>query len=104
MNPYLEGADLKRLYQDWNKKVQETIPPNRLLIFNVKEGWAPLCKFLGAPVPDKPFPKANNRDEFNDFTTRDKTEITTFPKVVIRSIIKFGLSTILFGVCSYFLL
>ena len=30
---------------------------HRLLIFEVKEGWEPLCKFLGKPVPDVPFPK-----------------------------------------------
>ena len=30
-------------------------------VFNVKEGWAPLAKFLGVPAPSKPFPRANDR-------------------------------------------
>src|SRR5215211_2851990 len=37
--------------------VRETIAPGRLLVFDVNEGWAPLCAFLGVPVPeDEPFP------------------------------------------------
>ncbi|MCA9698204.1 MAG: hypothetical protein KC431_11820, partial [Myxococcales bacterium] len=30
----------------------------------VKQGWAPLCEFLGVPVPDLPFPHVNDRQEF----------------------------------------
>jgi hypothetical protein len=32
-------------------EVQRVVPPARLLLFNVKEGWAPLCAFLGVPLP-----------------------------------------------------
>jgi hypothetical protein len=47
------------------KAVQETIAPDRLLIFNVKEGWEPLCTFLGVPVPeDEPFPHVNDTAAF----------------------------------------
>ena len=38
-----------------NKAVRETIPEEQLLIFQVKDGWEPLCEFLNTPVPDKPF-------------------------------------------------
>ncbi|TMM54656.1 sulfotransferase family protein [Sulfitobacter sabulilitoris] len=48
------------------EKVQETIPQERLLLFRAKDGWAPLCAFLGVPVPDDPFPRTNNRSEFWD--------------------------------------
>jgi len=30
----------------------------------VREGWEPLCAFLGTPVPDEPFPQANEREAF----------------------------------------
>jgi len=40
--------------------VIETIPAERLLVYQVTQGWAPLCGFLGVPVPDTPFPHANN--------------------------------------------
>jgi len=43
--------------------VKRHAPADRLLIFDVKQGWAPLCDFLGAPVPDAPFPRINTRDE-----------------------------------------
>lgn len=42
-----------------NAEVKATVPPERLLVFEVKDGWEPLCKFLGAPVPNEPFPHEN---------------------------------------------
>jgi hypothetical protein len=45
--------------------VQQTIAPERLLVFNVREGWEPLCTFLGAPVPQhEPFPHVNDTAAF----------------------------------------
>ena len=51
-------------YRQNNQKVRDTIPAERLLVLNVAEGWAPLCRFLEVPVPDTPFPRSNPRDEF----------------------------------------
>jgi len=51
-------------YRANNRKVREVIPADRLLVFNVAEGWGPLCAFLGVPVPDAPFPRTNPRQEF----------------------------------------
>ncbi len=49
----------------WNEEVKEFVPANRLLVYEVKEGWEPLCRFLGAEVPkDKPFPHLNDSDSF----------------------------------------
>ena len=53
-------------YQRHNEEVKRTIPPERLLVYEVSDGWAPLCRFLGAPVPDEHFPKANTTDEFRE--------------------------------------
>jgi len=47
-----------------NKAVREVIPQEHLLVFQVKDGWEPLCKFLNVPVPNMPFPRTNNREEF----------------------------------------
>lgn len=48
-------------YEEHNRKVRSVIPPEKLLEFNVKEGWEPLCKFLEVdPCPTKPFPKSNS--------------------------------------------
>ncbi|GAA2214491.1 sulfotransferase family protein [Nonomuraea monospora] len=41
--------------------VKESLPPERLLVFDVREGWEPLCRFLGVDVPDgEPFPHLND--------------------------------------------
>lgn len=40
--------------------VQAKAPPDRLLVFEVKDGWEPLCHFLGVAVPDEDFPHAND--------------------------------------------
>jgi hypothetical protein len=47
-------------------EVKQTVPPDRLLVWSVTEGWEPLCEFLEAPVPDMPFPRVNDRREFVD--------------------------------------
>ena len=47
-----------------NAQVRAAIPPERLLVYEIAEGWAPLCAFLGVPIPDTPMPKANSTEEF----------------------------------------
>jgi len=42
-----------------NEAVKAAVPSERLLVFNVKEGWEPLCEFLGKPVPEGIFPHVN---------------------------------------------
>ncbi|MEE4161419.1 MAG: sulfotransferase family protein [Woeseiaceae bacterium] len=49
-----------------NQAVKDTIPASRLLVFEVKDGWEPLCDFLGVPVPEGDFPRTNHREEFWD--------------------------------------
>lgn len=53
-------------YRKNNLMVREIVPADRLLVFNVAEGWEPLCAFLDCPVPDIPFPHHNLRKEFWD--------------------------------------
>lgn len=47
-----------------NDKVRETIDPQRLLVFEVEQGWAPLCAFLGRPTPSVTFPRLNSSRQF----------------------------------------
>ena len=51
-------------FQRHRDEVIATIPAERLLVFDTAEGWAPLCKFLGRPVPDTPFPRINTTEDF----------------------------------------
>ena len=56
-----EGKEASvKFYNDWVEDVKKTVPKERLLIFSVKEGWEPLCKFLDVPVPEEPFPRTND--------------------------------------------
>lgn len=53
-------------YRANNQRVRETIPPERLLVFHVADGWEPLCEFLEVPTPDEPFPHSHVKKEFWD--------------------------------------
>ena len=48
------------IFNRHNQVVRNSIDPARLLVFDVKEGWAPLCRFLGVAQPDEPFPRLND--------------------------------------------
>ncbi len=54
---------MERVYNDWHQQVIEKCPKDKLLVFDVKEGWEPLCKFLGKPIPDVPFPNTNDTEQ-----------------------------------------
>lgn len=56
-------ADAIVRYQD---QVQRNIPEDRLLVWNVTEGWEPLCAFLGVDVPNATFPHLNDSKMFID--------------------------------------
>lgn len=53
-----------RIFEEHNAAVRRETDPARLLVYEVGQGWEPLCEFLGAAVPDEPFPRANDRAEF----------------------------------------
>jgi hypothetical protein len=52
------------VFERHNEEVKRRVPAEKLLVFEVREGWGPLCEFLGVEVPDKPFPHLNDGEEF----------------------------------------
>jgi hypothetical protein len=56
--------EIIRAFNTHNDAIRSTIPEERLLVYEVREGWEPLCEFLGMPVPDTPFPNTNGKEEF----------------------------------------
>jgi hypothetical protein len=46
--------------------VKQIISNDRLLIYDVSEGWAPLCSFLSVPEPQAEFPRSNSTADFNE--------------------------------------
>lgn len=53
-----------KVFNDWTEEVKRSVPKEKLLIFEAKDGWKPLCEFLGKPIPDTPYPHVNDTAEF----------------------------------------
>jgi len=50
----------EKFFKDWEAEVRRVVPSENLLVASAKEGWAPLCKFLGLPVPENDYPRVND--------------------------------------------
>ena len=50
---------MRQGYLKHNLFVRSIVPDQNLLVWNLKDGWEPLCKFLGEPIPDGPIPHEN---------------------------------------------
>ena len=62
-------------------------PKSRLLVFEAKQGWEPLCRFLGVDVPDEPYPRVNTTDDFMNRTPRSHgSEVVEPPTATIRCV------------------
>lgn len=48
------------VFEQHVEHVQATCPPERLLVFDVADGWGPLCRFLDMPIPSHRFPRLND--------------------------------------------
>ncbi len=53
------------VYNRHNAEVQRVVAPENLLVYEVKQGWAPLCEFLGVAEPSAAFPRSNTKEEFH---------------------------------------
>jgi hypothetical protein len=63
--PSLGDVDaLKRAFRAHDARVRRTVPADRLLVHRATDGWAPLCAFLGKPIPDAPYPRVNDAASF----------------------------------------
>jgi len=52
------------VFEEHNETVRRKVPPDRLLVYEVSQGWEPLCDFLEVPVPDGPLPHLNDAASF----------------------------------------
>ncbi len=60
-----DNADgLLPAFDAYTEEVRRTVPSDQLLVYDVSEGWEPLCDFLEVPVPDEPMPRVNDGDEY----------------------------------------
>jgi hypothetical protein len=81
-------------YKQHVEDVKAAVPPEKLLIFTVDQGWEPLCKFLGVPVPATPFPNVNDRAQIKQVIaniTKGAYVILAMGAVAVAGLI-YGLS------------
>jgi Sulfotransferase domain len=62
--PQRSREEMLARFNAHNEWVKRACPPERLLVFEVSQGWEPLCTFLGNPIPSTPFPRTNDADEW----------------------------------------
>jgi hypothetical protein len=57
---FLDREYALKVYREHNAYVKANVPPERLLVFEAKDGWEPLCRFLDVPVPKGAYPHLND--------------------------------------------
>lgn len=78
-------------YQRHVDEVKRHVPADRLLVFEVKDGWEPLCEFLHLPVPPFAFPHVNTTDDFQ----------RTSSGLITMNFVKVGAALVLIGAIGY---
>jgi hypothetical protein len=100
---YFEG---KYQHKEWcigrieemNRSVKETIPAKRLLVYEIGNGWEPLCKFLDKPIPNKQFPFINRAE--NEVKRRVLVAMSydlMFLTALLAPFVVFGLAPLSLG-------
>tara|TARA_Y100000590_G_scaffold410555_1_gene503728 strand:+ start:1029 stop:1754 length:726 start_codon:yes stop_codon:yes gene_type:complete len=89
----ISDEDRMKKFDEWNKSVIKYVPKERLLVYQVSDGWGPLCKFLGAEIPNMKFPyknKTKNMGHMSRFINMMFIFLIIFIIAVIISSVFFG--------------
>ncbi|KAL0933490.1 uncharacterized protein CTRU02_212453 [Colletotrichum truncatum] len=78
-----------KVYENHNKTAKEIIPPEKLLVIRLEDGlgWEQICSFLGHEVPDVPYPRVNEAEQFQKMVMRDMLLSWTKTSLKIASVI-----------------
>ena len=63
---HADDAEFAKIMQRWNDTVQADVPAERLLVWDPRDGWEPLCEFLEVDVPADPLPRVNDTAAFKE--------------------------------------
>nr|CAB3261762.1 uncharacterized protein LOC100177270 [Phallusia mammillata] len=97
LRPYHEKVQ-RALYRQHNYSVMKKAPKDKLLVYNVSEGWEPLCEFLGVEIPDKPFPHKNKDAALiKEMTENNKV----MQRIILEGVISLSVVTVLVGYAGY---
>lgn len=61
-----DQSHMIQFFETYTQSVIDFVGEENLLVYDVRQGWEPLCEFLGEPVPDKPFPRLNTQESIKD--------------------------------------
>jgi hypothetical protein len=53
-----------KVFEEHNEDVKRTVPADRLVVYEVGQGWGPLADMLGVEPPDAEFPHLNDTESF----------------------------------------
>jgi hypothetical protein len=62
-------------YDQHNEAIRRRVAAERLLEWNPRDGWRPICTALGVPVPDEPFPHVNTTADWQRDSTATAEEV-----------------------------
>jgi len=61
---FLDKEFMEKVFNDHHEEVKNYVPANKLLVYDVCEGWEPLCNFLNVTVPAESLPHTNKKEDF----------------------------------------
>jgi len=61
---FTDKAFAEKIFNKHIEDVKAHVPADKLLVYDVSDGWGPLCKFLNLPVPKEPLPHLNKKENF----------------------------------------
>lgn len=61
---FTDKAFVEQVFHQHIEEVKAFVPADKLLVYDVRDGWEPLCSFLGVPVPEAPLPHLNKKEDF----------------------------------------
>jgi sulfotransferase family protein len=82
---FADKAYAIEVFERHNEEVKRRVPPERLLVYDVKEGWEPLCEFFGVPEPEVPFPHLNDAAQMRRGVKAVRALATAIPVVLTLS-------------------
>jgi hypothetical protein len=69
-----DRAHATQVFEAHNRAVIDAVPPEKLLVYRPGDGWEPLCRFLGVPVPEADFPHLNDTAWYREHIGRFERE------------------------------
>jgi hypothetical protein len=61
-----DKAEAEKIFNKHIADVKAHVPADKLLVYDVSEGWGPLCRFLNVPEPNEALPHLNKKENFKE--------------------------------------